>query len=211
RRVEDVVARQRRRVLVIVELPARRELGRLAEHPRLFHLGGRRRLSRLHLRRRGRGGGGRRRRFRGRRGLPLELLDPVLQVANRLLLLLEEPLQLVHFLARGLRGACHRAGREQCAETQDTQVTTRHGLPTPSLVRQAHCFGVGAYGLPPSAFETSVIAFCERTLFPAASSGGENAAMPNLPGDTAMIPPPTPLLAGRPTLYSQMPESSYRP
>ena len=55
-----------------------------------------------------------------------------------------------------------------------------------------------AYGLPPSAFEMSAIARCARTLLPASSSGGEMTAMPNLPGDTAMIPPPTPLLAGRP-------------
>jgi hypothetical protein len=33
---------------------------------------------------------------------------------------------------------------------------------------------------------------------PAASSGGEMTAMPNFPGETAMMPPPTPLLAGRP-------------
>ncbi len=54
------------------------------------------------------------------------------------------------------------------------------------------------YGLPPSALEMSAIAFCARTLLPASSSGGETTAMPNLPGDTAMRPPPTPLLAGRP-------------
>ena len=41
----------------------------------------------------------------------------------------------------------------------------------------------------------SAIARCARTLFPASSSGGDTTAMPNLPGDTAMMPPPTPLLA----------------
>ena len=40
----------------------------------------------------------------------------------------------------------------------------------------------GAYGLPPSAFEMSVIARCARTLLPASSSGGDTTAMPNLPG-----------------------------
>src|SRR4051812_16027490 len=55
-----------------------------------------------------------------------------------------------------------------------------------------------AYGFPASAFEMSVIARCARTLLPASSSGGETTAMPNLPGDTAMMPPPTPLFAGRP-------------
>src|SRR5262249_33310713 len=55
-----------------------------------------------------------------------------------------------------------------------------------------------AYGLPPRAFEMSVMTFCALTLLPASSSGGETTAMPNLPGETAMIPPPTPLLAGRP-------------
>src|SRR6188474_677838 len=42
-------------------------------------------------------------------------------------------------------------------------------------------------------------------------SGGEMTAMPNLPGETAMMPPPTPLFAGRPVWYSHLPESSYRP
>ena len=55
-----------------------------------------------------------------------------------------------------------------------------------------------AYGLPPSAFEMSAIAFCARTLLPASSSGGETTAMPNLPGETAIRPPPTPLLPGSP-------------
>ena len=58
--------------------------------------------------------------------------------------------------------------------------------------------GLGAYGFPPSAFEMSAIAFCAFTLFPALSRGGEMTAIPNLPGETAMIPPPTPLLAGSP-------------
>src|SRR5437660_4550102 len=58
--------------------------------------------------------------------------------------------------------------------------------------------GFIAYGLPPSMFETSAIAFCALTLLPAASSGGEITATPNLPGETARMPPPTPLLAGRP-------------
>jgi len=46
------------------------------------------------------------------------------------------------------------------------------------------------------------MAFCARTLLPAESSGGEITAIPNFPGETAMIPPPTPLLAGRPVWYS---------
>ena len=57
----------------------------------------------------------------------------------------------------------------------------------------------------------SAIARCARTLLPASSSGGETTAMPNLPGDTAMMPPPTPLFAGSPVWYSHLPESSYRP
>jgi hypothetical protein len=42
------------------------------------------------------------------------------------------------------------------------------------------------------------MAFCARTLFPAWSSGGETTAILNLPGETAMIPPPTPLFPGSP-------------
>src|ERR1041385_928850 len=68
--------------------------------------------------------------------------------------------------------------------------------------------GFGAYGLPPTAFETSAIVFCALTMLPAASSGGEITAMPNLPGETAMMPPPTPLLPGSPVMNSHLPESS---
>ncbi len=59
-------------------------------------------------------------------------------------------------------------------------------------------FTAAAYGFPPRAFEISAMARWARMLLPASSSGGDTTAMPNLPGDTAMIPPPTPLLAGRP-------------
>ena len=34
---------------------------------------------------------------------------------------------------------------------------------------------------------------------PRSSSAGENTPMPSCPGSTAMMPPPTPLLAGIPT------------
>src|SRR5688500_2089156 len=60
--------------------------------------------------------------------------------------------------------------------------------------------GVTAYGLAPRALETASIVFCALTLLPAASSGGAMTAIPNLPGATAMMPPPTPLLAGSPVL-----------
>jgi hypothetical protein len=39
-----------------------------------------------------------------------------------------------------------------------------------------------------------------RTLLPRSSSAGEKMPMPSCPGSTAMMPPPTPLLAGMPTL-----------
>src|SRR6185312_6734192 len=48
-------------------------------------------------------------------------------------------------------------------------------------------------------FTKDSIARCPRTLLPASSSGGEKVAIPNWPGTTAMMPPPTPLLAGTPT------------
>ena len=38
-----------------------------------------------------------------------------------------------------------------------------------------------------------------RTLLPLASSGGEKMPMPNWPGMTPTMPPPTPLLEGMPT------------
>ena len=63
-------------------------------------------------------------------------------------------------------------------------------------------------GCPPSAFEMSAMAFWAFTLLPASSRGGEMTAIPNLPGETAMMPPPTPLLPGSPVRYSHLPESS---
>ena len=50
----------------------------------------------------------------------------------------------------------------------------------------------------PSISERNSVASCPRTLFPAASRGGEKVARPPLPGDTVTIPPLTPLLAGSP-------------
>ena len=44
-----------------------------------------------------------------------------------------------------------------------------------------------------------------RVLLPFSSSGGEKTAMPNRPGITAITPPLTPLFAGKPTSYSQLP------
>ena len=38
-----------------------------------------------------------------------------------------------------------------------------------------------------------------RKLLPWESKGGEKTPMPNCPGSTAMMPPPTPLFAGNPT------------
>src|SRR5579871_4463525 len=52
---------------------------------------------------------------------------------------------------------------------------------------------------------------CALTLLPASSRGGETTAIPNLPGQTANKPPPTPLFAGKPVWYSQMPVLSYKP
>ena len=88
----------------------------------------------------------------------------------------------------------------------------RPDLLTNPWTRRRACRYAGATfsanGLPPSAFEIEAIARCARTLLPAASSGGETTAMPNFPGETATMPPPTPLLAGSPVWYSHLPESS---
>ncbi len=104
----------------------------------------------------------------------------------------------VGIVGRGRRGAALRRDRRggnrerHRGEPQPAWRTPAvHGAPN-------HTTGGYAYGFPPSARDTSAIARCARTLFPAASSGGEMAAIPNLPGDTAMSPPPTPLLAGSP-------------
>ena len=54
----------------------------------------------------------------------------------------------------------------------------------------------------------SRIARIERTLLPAAFNLGEKAAIANRPGTTATIPPPTPVLAGKPAVYIHSPDSS---
>ena len=46
-------------------------------------------------------------------------------------------------------------------------------------------------------------------LFPFLSKDGEKIPMPILFGTTAIIPPPTPLFAGTPTLRANSPEPSY--
>ena len=52
------------------------------------------------------------------------------------------------------------------------------------------------------------MASCALTELPAASIGGEKAAIPKMPGSTPMIPPPTPDLAGMPQLNIQSPVRS---
>ena len=108
------------------------------------------------------------------------------------------------------RSAMASAARENAPQVRDRSCSAMMTCPgqatlapptrsTPGRDVARQLFGLAAaYGLPPSAFEMSAIARCARTLLPASSSGGDTTAMPNLPGDTAMMPPPTPLLAGRP-------------
>lgn len=54
--------------------------------------------------------------------------------------------------------------------------------------------------------ESSENVFSPLTLFPFASRRGENTATPIWPGRTPRTPPPTPLLAGRPTVKIHSPE-----
>ena len=84
------------------------------------------------------------------------------------------------------RLACRRCDREQTSEQCDWQ--RGECSPSDSSVHACPAYfffatGVTAYGLAPRALETSSMAFCALTLLPAASSGGEMTAMPNLPGD----------------------------
>src|SRR4029079_1647259 len=69
----------------------------------------------------------------------------------------------------------------------------------------------GENRLKSSLFATYSITFCAFTLLPASSSGGANTAIAPLPGTTATMPPPTPLLDGKPTCQAQPPEPSYKP
>jgi hypothetical protein len=63
---------------------------------------------------------------------------------------------------------------------------------------------VAVQALPPSAFEMSAISLCARTLLPASSSGGQMTAMPDVPGETAMMP-------SRPSTSRQNPRHPGRP
>ena len=69
-------------------------------------------------------------------------------------------------------------------------------------------FGLAPNTPTPSSPAMSRIAFSDRTLLPASLSRGENAAIAKRPGTTATMPPPTPVLAGRPAVYIQSPDSS---
>ena len=60
----------------------------------------------------------------------------------------------------------------------------------------------------PNLFMMNLMASCALTEFPASSKGGAKADAPNTPGNTAITPPPTPLLAGIPAVYIQSPECS---
>src|SRR5215469_11917455 len=60
----------------------------------------------------------------------------------------------------------------------------------------------------PSRSARNLATSCPLTLLPALSSGGANVPRPPFPGDTVTIPPPIPLLPGRPISKSQSPEVS---
>ncbi len=64
---------------------------------------------------------------------------------------------------------------------------------------QAWVAALDANRSSPSLRERSRATSCPLTLLPAESSGGANVPSPPFPGDTVTIPPPIPLLAGRPT------------
>ena len=57
----------------------------------------------------------------------------------------------------------------------------------------------------PNSCDISLQTAMPRTLLPFSSSRGEKMAIPKRPGSTAITPPLTPLLAGRPTSYNQLP------
>src|SRR5579862_5999237 len=69
------------------------------------------------------------------------------------------------------------------------------------------CSGFGPNTPTPNSPAMSRIACIARMLLPAAFSRGENAAIAKRPGTTATIPPPTPVLAGRPAVYIHSPDS----
>src|SRR5262245_19352925 len=91
-----------------------------------------------------------------------------------------------------------RAATSRQSETVPGRMIRVGYCPLPLVPWTSNRCDDAAYGLPSSALEICAMARCARTLLPDSSSGGETTAIPNLPGDTAMLPPPTPLLAGRP-------------
>ena len=96
---------------------------------------------------------------------------------------------------RGRVHAARKGERQRSSRATPDLTCIRNPSGRQVLLRRLHGW---ASGLPPSWFEISVIARCARTLLPASSRGGDTTAIPNLPGETAMRPPPTPLFAGSP-------------
>ena len=70
--------------------------------------------------------------------------------------------------------------------------------PVDFSVRLAYISGLAPYSPTPSSPAICRIALRARTELPASLRRGEKAAMAILPGTTDTIPPPTPVLAGRP-------------
>ena len=65
--------------------------------------------------------------------------------------------------------------------------------------RASHCSGFDTNRSSPRLWESNLAASWPLTLFPAASRRGANVPRPPLPGATVTMPPPIPLLPGRPT------------
>ncbi len=90
------------------------------------------------------------------------------------------------------RGGGQR-GQGECDPGHERQRDPERARPS------AHSSGLEANRSRPSRPDRKRAASCPLTLLPAASSGGANVPSPPLPGETVTIPPPIPLLPGRPT------------
>ena len=62
-----------------------------------------------------------------------------------------------------------------------------------------------------SRWDSSSSSLIPARLFPFGSRAGEKMPIPMRVGTTAIMPPPTPLLAGTPTRTAKSPEPSYMP
>src|SRR5262249_3540990 len=87
-------------------------------------------------------------------------------------------------------------------------VSSRRSYQEQAFVLVFQLSGWGPKRSIPRRCDRNLATSCPLTLFPAPSSGGAKVPNPPFPGETVTMPPPMPLLPGRPMSKSQSPDVS---